>query len=35
MPNAEALAAAPARVETLAREAVEAGKTADEARRPT
>src|ERR1700676_1569678 len=32
-PNAEAVAAAPARAETLAREAAEAGKTADEAKK--
>jgi hypothetical protein len=31
VPNAEAVAAAPARAETLAREAAEAAKTADEA----
>ena len=34
MPKAEAVAAAPSRAETLAREAAEAVKTADEARRP-
>ena len=33
VPNAEAVAAAPARGETLARESAEAGKTADEARK--
>ena len=33
VPNAEAVAAAPARAETLAREAAEAGKTADEAKK--
>src|SRR5271167_3373655 len=33
MPKAEAIAAAPARAETLAREAVEAAKTADEAKK--
>src|SRR5712672_3925754 len=33
VPNAEAVAAAPARAETLAREAAEAAKTADEARK--
>src|SRR6202162_5320772 len=33
VPNAEALAAAPARAETLAREAAEAAKTADEAKK--
>jgi L,D-transpeptidase catalytic domain len=33
MPNAEAVAAAPARAETLAREAAEAAKTADEAKK--
>jgi hypothetical protein len=33
MPKAEALAAAPARAETLAREVAEAGKTADEAKK--
>ena len=33
VPNAEALAAAPARAETLAREAAEAAKTAEEAKR--
>ena len=33
MPNAEAVAAAPARAETLARDAVEAAKTADEAKK--
>jgi L,D-transpeptidase catalytic domain len=33
VPNAEALAAAPARAETLAREAAEAARTADEARK--
>ena len=35
VPNAEAVAAAPARAETLAREAAEAGKTADEAKKAT
>ena len=33
VPNAEAIAAAPARAETLAREAAEAAKTADEAKK--
>src|ERR1700730_16389193 len=33
VPNAEAVAAAPAKAETLAREAVEAARTADEARK--
>src|SRR6202040_1917082 len=33
VPNAEAVAAAPARAETLAREAAEAAKTADEAKK--
>ena len=33
VPNAEAVAAGPARAETLAREAAEAGETADEARK--
>jgi hypothetical protein len=33
MPNAEAIAAAPARAETLAREAAEAAKTAEEAKK--
>jgi uncharacterized protein (TIGR02246 family) len=33
VPNAEAVAAAPARAEALAREAAEAGKTADEAKK--
>src|SRR5437016_11091777 len=33
MPNAEVVAAAPARAETLAREAAEAAKTADEAKK--
>src|SRR6202011_4925859 len=35
VPNAEAVAAAPARAETLAREAAEAAKTADEAKKAT
>jgi L,D-transpeptidase catalytic domain len=35
VPNAEAVAAAPARAETLAREAAEAAKTADEANKAT